>query len=264
MPDPNQATDWKQTLITDETLRSHPSLQTFKDVNELVKSHIALQPLVGKEKIPVPTDKDGDDIWNTVFDRLGRPKTPDEYKFPDVKLPEGFPALNPESMKKFAAKAHGMGLTSKQAAALFEYQMGELITGYNEKSAKDAEAMKATETNLRQKWGAAYDQKLKLASMVAQKFGSPELKAELENGKGNNLHLIAMLADIGANMSESVLVGRPGGEMLTPEAAQMEINRIMGDKANPYWNKQHPEHDTVVARVSQLYSFIHPDAPENQ
>ena len=39
---------------------------------------------------------------------------------------------------------------------------------------------------------------------------------------------------------------------LTPNEAEREIQKIMGDQKSPYWDKNHPEHKSVVDEVFKL------------
>ena len=46
---------------------------------------------------------------------------------------------------------------------------------------------------------------------------------------------------------------------MTPQDAQEEIDTIQADRSGPYWNKHHPEHDKMVARVNELFEYVHPE-----
>ena len=59
-----------------EELKGSKSLAKFKDVNNLAQAYVHAESLIGRDKIPVPkTDED----WQDVYNRLGRPATPDDY-----------------------------------------------------------------------------------------------------------------------------------------------------------------------------------------
>ena len=84
------AADWKASLA--EEIRADKSLAPIKDINSLAKSYIHAQKLVGVEKIPLPNKHATEEDWNVVYDKLGRPKSPEEYKYnisKDANIDEG-------------------------------------------------------------------------------------------------------------------------------------------------------------------------------
>lgn len=103
----DQTTDWREEL--DASVKEHPSLKNFKSPGDLAKSWVEAQKLIGRDKIPVPGEKATKEDWDTVFERLGRPKDKNGYTIPDVKLPDGLPAPKPEFIEELKAKAHELG-----------------------------------------------------------------------------------------------------------------------------------------------------------
>ena len=97
---PETNTDWKAGL-SDE-LRADKSLENIKDISSLAKSYIHAQKLVGADKIPVPNKHATEQDWDAVYKRLGRPDTPDGYKY---NLPED-QNVNAEALKTFSDHAH--------------------------------------------------------------------------------------------------------------------------------------------------------------
>ena len=90
-----------QDLIPDE-YRAEKSLENFKDMGDFVKSYLSAQKIVGADKIPVPNKFATDEDWNKVYEKLGRPKSADEYKF---NLPED-KTVDEAALKGFADQAH--------------------------------------------------------------------------------------------------------------------------------------------------------------
>lgn len=43
-------------------------------------------------------------------------------------------------------------------------------------------------------------------------------------------------------------------EPITPADARAEINRVLGDAAHPYWDRQHPEHRAAMERMQVLFA----------
>merc|ERR1712196_598310 len=108
-------------------------------MGSLAKSYIHAQKLVGADKIPVPNKHATEDDWNAVYSKLGRPETPDGYKF---NLPED-QKVNEEGLKVFADHAHKLGLLPNQAEGMVKF--------YNELRANELSSADSTATAARQK-----------------------------------------------------------------------------------------------------------------
>ena len=110
-----QSLDFK-TLIP-EAYKEEKSLQNFSNMDDFVKSYLHSQRLVGADKIPVPNKMATDEDWKAVYDRLGRPETPDGYKY---NLPKET-KLEEKTLKAFSEEAHKLGLLPKQAEGIINY-----------------------------------------------------------------------------------------------------------------------------------------------
>jgi hypothetical protein len=60
------------------------------------------------------------------------------------------------------------------------------------------------------------------------------------------------LLEMSKNLSEDALGGKGRPYTMSPEEAEGEINKIMGNKEHPYWNKMHPEHKAALERMQSL------------
>ena len=97
---PEVSTDWKANL-SDE-VRADKSLENIKDIEGLAKSYVHAQKLVGADKIPVPNKYATDKDWDAVYEKLGRPKSSDGYKY---ELPED-QKVDETALKNFSSQAH--------------------------------------------------------------------------------------------------------------------------------------------------------------
>ena len=113
-----------QSLIP-ESYKEEKSLQNFSNMDDFVKSYLHSQKLVGADKIPVPNKMATDEDWNAVYERLGRPETPDGYKY---ELPKET-KLEEKTLKAFSEEAHKLGLLPKQAQGIINYYNSE-VTRY--------------------------------------------------------------------------------------------------------------------------------------
>lgn len=242
-----------------EDIRGESSLQNFTDAGQLAKSYIHAQRMVGADKMPVPTKNFTDDDWKETFTKLGVPSSPDKYDV-QYNLQEG---ANDQPVKDFISHAHTLGLLPKQLQGVLDYY-GNLEQTSLDNAQKDQELNRVNnETALRKEFGLAYDKKLNQANDVFKNFFAEELaEVKLQDGTsiGNHPGFIKALATMSEKFSEDTISAgqESAGGLLTPQEAQKEVSKIMGDLKHPYWIKEHPNHDAAVKEVADLNNMIHP------
>jgi len=245
---PETSTDWKVSLSDD--VKADKSLENIKDINALAKSYIHAQKMVGSDKIPVPNKYATEDDWNAVYEKLGRPKTADGYKFD---LPQD-KQVDEVSLKEFSSQAHKLGLLPNQAQGMVKF--------YNEITAKslqdaDSKALAARETStkeLKQEWGQAFDQKVSQAATLAKSVGATELlDTNLEDGTklGDHPVMIKAFAELANKMGEDSIVQASGPTYLTPNQIEKQIGELT-QTDSAYWDKHHPNHQASVDEVLAL------------
>ena len=73
-----------------EDIRGFVENKGWKDPSDAITGYINLEKYLGADKagrgLVLPKDDAATDEWGQVYDRLGRPKSPDEYKLP---VPDG-------------------------------------------------------------------------------------------------------------------------------------------------------------------------------
>lgn len=245
---PETNTDWKVSLSDD--VKADKSLENIKDINALAKSYIHAQKMVGSDKIPVPNKFATEDDWNAVYEKLGRPKTADGYKFD---LPQD-KQVDEVSLKEFSSQAHKLGLLPNQAQGMVKF--------YNEITAKslqdaDSKALTARETStkeLKQEWGQAFDQKVSQAATLAKSVGATELfNANMADGTklGDHPVMIKAFAELANKMGEDSIVQASGPTYLTPNQIEKQIGELT-QTDSAYWDKNHINHQAAVSEVLAL------------
>jgi len=245
---PETNTDWKVSLSDD--VKADKSLENIKDINALAKSYIHAQKMVGSDKIPVPNKYATEDDWNAVYEKLGRPKTADGYKFD---LPQD-KQVDEVSLKEFSSQAHKLGLLPNQAQGMVKF--------YNEITAKslqdaDSKALTARETStkeLKQEWGQAFDQKVSQAATLAKSVGATELfNANMADGTklGDHPVMIKAFAELANKMGEDSIVQASGPTYLTPNQIEKQIGELT-QTDSAYWDKNHINHQAAVSEVLAL------------
>jgi hypothetical protein len=251
-PTQEQQVDF-QSLIP-EDYKEEKSLQNFSNMNDFVKSYLHSQKLVGADKIPVPNKMATDEDWKAVYDRLGRPETPDGYKY---NLPKET-KLEESTLKAFSEEAHKLGLLPKQAEGIINYynsiaEQSEQAATVNEEAAR-AEA----EAELRKEYGPAYDLKIAQArNLATNTFGADFLRdTKLADGSvlGNHPQVVRAFADLASKISEDGIVQGEATSAMTVKEIDGEIESLT-QPGSAYWDKTHINHRKAVGEVQRLYEL---------
>jgi hypothetical protein len=213
-----------------EEVRGLVQTKGWQSPVDAIQSYTNLEKFLGADKagrgLVLPKDDASADEWSQVYDRLGRPKSPDEYKLP---VPDGG---NPEFAKAAAGKFHELGLTAKQAQQLTEWfnetSNGAMSSQQNE-IAQNAERQMM---ELQQEWGKEFDANIEAGRRAARQFGVGEdMLTKMENALGTK-DMLKFFANVGKGMGEDAFVdGQSSGKFgMSPEAARVRITQLKGDK----------------------------------
>lgn len=257
----SSSSSWRDNL--DPTIREHPSLRDFKTEADLAKSWVEAQKLIGRDKIPVPGEKATKEDWDMVFERLGRPKSPDGYKLPELQIPKGYPETDKEFMENFKSKALELGMLPAQVNGLYEWFMNEQFSQYNQFNEQRGGARGEAENALRRMWGKAYEQNLQAAEQTVNKFGTEGFINKLKaSGLNNDPDMIKFISDISKNLSEDRIAGRQIGLTLSPDEALSEISKIQSDALKDpkhvMNNKLDPEYESFMKKWRHLHEMAYP------
>jgi len=251
-PSQEQQVDF-QSLIP-ESYREEKSLQNFSNMDDFVKSYLHSQKLVGADKIPVPNKMATDDDWKAVYDRLGRPETPEGYKY---NLPKET-KIEETTLKSFSEEAHKLGLLPKQAEGIINYynslaEQSDQAVKVNEEAAR-AEA----EVELRKEYGPAYDLKIAQARNLATNTFGPDFlrNTKLADGSvlGNHPQVVRAFAELASKMSEDDMVQGDVSSAMTVKEIENELDTLM-QSGSAYWDKNHINHQKAVDEVQKLYEL---------
>ncbi|KKN00113.1 hypothetical protein LCGC14_1141110 [marine sediment metagenome] len=251
--------DWRELLP--EELRKEKSLESFKDVAGLGKSFVETKKMVGNAiQLPEEGKEPGEGQLDGIYDKLGRPKTAEEYKFTKPDIPDGIPW--DETMEKsFLARAHKAGLSNGQVETLMQWHGEEIRRQWGVGQEHLAESV----DELKGEWGANFDRNIALAQRAVVWVGGEELKGLLEStGLANNPIFVRAYAKQGKALAEDGLIESEVSGVPGLEDAKTKITEYLADRKGPYWNKQNPAHVQVSEEVRKLYKVAYPGqvAPE--
>ena len=253
-PVPTVAKSWKEAISED--LRNDPNISKFTELEALAKSYVNATRMIGQDKVAVPNNNSTEDQWNEVYNKLGRPESPDKYQ---LEVKSDVVPLDESAIKSFAENAHQLGLNNKQAQGILEFYKNSM-EGSAQQNQVDMETAQANaEQELRKEWGRAYEDNIKKAGAVAKaNMDANILDMQLKDGTrlGDHPAIIKGFANIANLMSEDKLVSTESESVSQGIDYDAEISKIVNDRDGPYWNKAHPDHDKIVQKVFNLRTMM--------
>ena len=238
-----------QELIP-ESYKDEKSLQNFSTMDDFVKSYLSAQKLVGANKVAIPNKMATDEDWDEVYKKIGRPDSPEGYKY-SFKDDE----IDQTSLKNFNETAYRIGLLPKQAERIIKFynEMNEQqqIDQTKVFEEKQVEAM----SELKKEFGPTYGKRLDQAKKLAtETLGNDMLNNTiLKDGSrlGDNVAVIKAFSMLADKLSEDEIVKGEGTGYITASEIEKEISELT-EEGSPYWQKTHPNHKKTVDRVFKL------------
>ena len=239
-----------------EDLRGDPSLRNFTDAAGLAKSYVHAQRMIGADKIALPGKAATEDDWRPIWSKLGAPDNAEGYQISG----EGFAE---QELQSFKEQAYAIGLTGQQAQQMATYLEGQAKGGIAAEQADRERIAEEYDAELRAEFGAAYDQKPDRAAAAVRAMGiDPQVfdDIRLDNGLplGDHPFIIKLFAGLADQLGEDTLEGATTELVKTPEQAAREIAELTAPNS-PYWDKNHPAHETTVQDVLRLREFQFPE-----
>lgn len=214
----------------DEDTSAYVSAKGWQSPTDLLSSYRNLEKFAGGSKnlVELPGVDADDAAWGPVYDKLGRPQSPEQY---GIKPPEGGDA---ELTEWFKGTAHKLGLTAKQAQSLYKEWNG-VAGGMQEKmQAQMAQQSEQALGALKQEWGQGFDKMIDSGKRAVQALGFDEAKLSEYEGKLGTADMLKLFATLGQKMGEDSFEGGErtgsGSFGLTPAMAKQQIADLKMDK----------------------------------
>jgi len=182
----------------------------------------------GERILALPEDMTAPGALDQVYAKLGRPGSAADYTFPVAQDKSDQPLA-----EALAPVAHKLGLSQKQAEALFvdlrDMTAKEIADGVEQHNT----ANQASHADLQRKWGDNFPINMQIARQTAQKLvGNDAAVIErLEEALGYG-PVIEMFHKIGAASGEAPYIGGVNAQqygVTTPEAAAAKLKALEGD-----------------------------------
>lgn len=246
---PDFAKDWG----IDPELANDPSLKVFKTPADLAKSYVHAQRNMGRDKVILPNKNSTKEEWDQFYSKTGVPLEEQKYH-ESLQLPKEN-VLGEEFGKGFLKMAHENRVAPTQAQKMFEFFDSQVKTNAEKIATQQAEARQAQLDALANEWGTdAYNVKVKKAELFLKENASPEFLEYLgKTGLGKDVNVVkAFTAMAEKFMGEKKLPDGDPTHGMTKADLDREINNVMGNMNDPYYNASHPDH---MRRVNEVASW---------
>ncbi len=238
-------------------LKDNLQIRTHRGVADTLKNWSSLHKLSGFDKIPVPAATSGDDVWAQVADRLGRPRSPAEYKLPDAKaagLDEKAVAPK-EFVDGICQDLYESEITQRQAERLLS-RWNKRVADWSHAAAQRAAAAKEEQLKpLKALWGAEYEAKrTQVENFLRARVPAARFEALLGLGVLDEPGFLEAFQKLAAELGEKGpnLTAVPPANVLAE--AETEVEKLKASKA--YLDEFHPEHPATVKKVNELRKLI--------
>lgn len=245
----NAQESWTNS-ITDKETKGWVELKGFKDVETMVGSYRNLEKTFGADKagrtVLLPKGPDDKEGYNQLYEKIGRPKTADEYKIDGT---------GNEDFTKWAKNAmFEAGMSSKNAE--------NFVKSFNEFTQKAIESQKINRDikfkqevqEVEREYGMALDSAKHKVDMVATHLGMDEKEIGALGEILGPKKSMSLFLNIAKNMGEDKFVDNTKDSVLTPDAADSKLSELMSDPDTykAWVNAGHPRHAEVVRTVEDL------------
>jgi hypothetical protein len=248
---------WKDGLSDDWKL--NPSLTTINSIEDMAKSYVNAQGLIGKKGVIIPGEGASEEDWNKFHTDMGRPQEADAYEAPQITdAPEGFEVSQDEiqNMKKLAFE---MGLSPKNASKMIQNYIDGEKNVFSTQQQQNNEKVESAKKALHDQFGDKYEHNLKVAKGVLQKFADHDVYEGITGDAmlGDNPYLIRLLAKLGNSLldDQSIMEGSANTFVDLQTNAKSELEKLEADPE--VWRVLNDAgdigHDHMVQRRNELY-----------
>lgn len=252
---------WKDSLP--EELRHELCLDTYgNDFVELVKQHVNLNKMVGKDKVVIPTETSSQVEIDAFRKAVGVPPNSADYK---MDVPEEAKEYYDENLMKEARElfhSPALNLNQKGVDVLWAFEQKRIAQGLKEiEDTEQAEYEEAEKVILEESGEALEDQKHFANKLIADECPDEAKQAKLVEAINDNKlrpYLFNFLAGIQRKYRESHdgIPAGEGGQAMTPEIMESKAKELQATPGymNGEMKNNNPEgYKRLTAEISSLY-----------
>lgn len=230
-----------------------------EDVYKVAKSYRETEKwALGGEKIVVPKEGAPQEIWDALYNKIGRPTTPEGYKLTvGDKADEGL-------VKAFKEVAHKSGLPQQGVEGLYAWFNETAAQLESQQEAAKVEAFNADKVALGAEWGKdavrnsdladrGTNVALKLLGLEGEKAVGFQEKLEAGIGLRNAAVLMMKLSELAATTGDTFEGGERKGGGFSPSSkqAEVEISQLKADRS--FQERRRNGDSQAIARWNELH-----------
>lgn len=243
-----QTTEDFQSLIHDESIKGHRDLHKFKNVDDLAKSYVSLNKLLGKRF----EDFTNDEV-QMLNQHLNIPDSKDAYSAPDL---EGMDVNRVESFKDLA---HTLKLTDAQYKQAIEAVYNQEVAHQQQFLEHKKAVVQGWKESLKKEYGQAFDDNIRIANSALSAYDdSKEVTKVLQQaGIASHPAIVKMLNKIGKDLTEDKMVhGDPSRAFsMTPHEADLKIREVRTMYRDALQDRSHRDHDFARSELQKYYQM---------
>lgn len=246
---------WRDSLPED--IRADKVFDRVSNWEGMAKTLASAEKMIGRNKVAVPNEASDEAEWDAFYLAGGRPDTAADYGFtrPEELAEEYY---SEERSKKYMELFHKIGLSKKQAQAIFDTHNADIVAHLALNKQNAELEMETLKNGLALDWGNAYEQKKHLGNVAVEQGvnGDEEFKVRLTNKFGNDPDFIRFAANVGSRFVEH---GAVDTSKLIPTPGDIQA-QIDEEVAKPVYGADYAkhgftkaQHQAQVAKVSALF-----------
>lgn len=245
-----------------DDVKTDKSLWKYTSEESAARGLINAQRMIGMEKIAKPKgdfDLTNPD-WQAYLDVGGRPKSAEEYKFPEAKLPEGM-EYDSGLEDKFKSVFHGAGLNPKQAQMLRDAFVAHQGEGFTSAQLAYKQSRDEASVQLQKEMGAEYEPTVNAAKAGMKEFMSENLVKRLdETGFGNDPEMVRTFSRIGKELlGETKLKALNEQAQMSTEQLRDQIGKFRVQNETALFDRSHPDNERLTKELTQMTQLAFPE-----
>ena len=152
-------------LTLPEELRAEKGLQKFKGTDDLAKSYLEQQKMLGKKVEELTAEE-----IKAIAPKFGAPQSVDEYEFEPLQLPEGMD----DTTVWFKQKAFELGIPKDAAQKLRAEFTSMQLEKMEAMGLQAQQTQEESISQLKKEFGSAFDARVSAANKALREFGGDE------------------------------------------------------------------------------------------
>ena len=258
--DGNFSENWMEAAGVPEDLRGDLTLKSTKNIAGMASQLVNAQKMIGKSAnmVVIPTEKSTQTEWDTFYSATGRPDTPDDYQISHL---EGIGETDTQLESAFKALAHSEGLRPSTVQKLIALDDNRIMAGMDAIAKAQQAEKEATILALKEKWGAAYDERLHLANRMIEENTDEASKAAVLESIGNSPVVADFLANIAKKFVEHKIINASITQSTPVEALARaeELRRTPGYISGELYKTSPASHASITAEIAKIMEKAYPE-----